>query len=117
MSGGEKARILPILLGSAGLPGTGRILSWFSEWSKHDPAEAHWHLGPVAVLPEMQGKGVGTAMLEQFCQMAEGEKLSAYLETDKQQNVGFYEKFGFETREEGLVLGVKNWYMTRRARS
>jgi ribosomal protein S18 acetylase RimI-like enzyme len=41
---------------------------------------------------------------------------ASYLETDKEINVRFYERFGFEVIGEEEVLGVRNWYMYRRAR-
>ena len=37
----------------------------------------------------------------------------AYLETDKPENVRFYERFGFEVVTEDDVVGVHNWFMTR----
>jgi hypothetical protein len=40
---------------------------------------------------------------------------TAYLETDKMANVRFYERFGFVTVQEGLVLGIPNWFMKRPA--
>ena len=39
----------------------------------------------------------------------------AYLETDKEINARFYERFGFEVVGEEQVLGVRNWFMTRPA--
>jgi hypothetical protein len=41
------------------------------------------------------------------------EHTLSYLETDKFDNVGFYEKFGFRVVEEGAVLGIPNWFMCR----
>jgi hypothetical protein len=37
----------------------------------------------------------------------------AYLETDRQANVHFYEKFGFVVVAEANVLGVPNWFLSR----
>jgi hypothetical protein len=42
-------------------------------------------------------------------------KANAYLETDKPENVRFYERFGFEVVREEVVLGVPNSYMLRPA--
>jgi hypothetical protein len=39
-----------------------------------------------------------------------------YLETDKSENVPFYQKFGFTVVAEADVLGVPNWFMSRAAR-
>lgn len=40
----------------------------------------------------------------------------AYLETDKRENVPFYEKHGFKVVHDGPVLGLPNWYMSRQSR-
>ena len=40
-------------------------------------------------------------------------RFTAYLETDKRENVAFYERFGFEVVGEDEVLGVRNWFMLR----
>ena len=42
--------------------------------------------------------------------------VAGYLETDKDVNVPFYERFGYEVVGEGDVIGVPNWYMLRPAR-
>jgi ribosomal protein S18 acetylase RimI-like enzyme len=109
----EKVRILPtVIVGNR--PGTlVRVLSWVGEWSKRDPVESHWHLGPVAVAPEFQGQGVGTAMITDFCSRLDARAL-AYLETDKAENVRLYQRFGFKLVAEAEVLGVRNWFMSRR---
>ncbi len=39
---------------------------------------------------------------------------AAYLETDRPENVSFYERFGFEVTGEQRVIGVANWFMLRR---
>jgi GNAT superfamily N-acetyltransferase len=112
---GEKLRILPaVVVGNAiGVPL--RVLRWTGEWARRDPAQPHWHLGPVAVEPGLQGQGIGSAMLENFCtRMGERHALS-YLETDKSENVRFYQRFGYSVVAEGLVLGIRNWFMARDA--
>ena len=52
-------------------------------------------------------------MLGTFCARMDGQKALAYLETDKPENVHFYEKFGFVTTDKALVLGMPNWFMQR----
>jgi hypothetical protein len=39
----------------------------------------------------------------------------SYLETDKRENVPFYEQNGLVVTGEEPVLGVPNWYMERRS--
>jgi len=65
---------------------------WQNEWARHDPLEQHWHLGPVGVLPSHQGKGIGTKLLSRFCQEVDACLSPAYLETDTDKNVRFYER-------------------------
>jgi len=43
------------------------------------------------------------------------EHMLSYLETDKFENVGFYQKFGFAVLAEAKVLGVPHWFMSRSA--
>ena len=90
-----------------------RVMRWIGEWSRRDPAEPHWHLGPVAVDSHLRGKGIGGAMLAQFCRRMDDCGSLSYLETDKSANVGFYHKFGFVITAEAKVLGVPNWFMSR----
>ena len=90
-----------------------RVLTWKSSWAKHDPKAPHLHFGPLAVLPAFQGKGIGTALLTHFCQLADAEKTSSYLETDKEENVRLYEKFGFSVVDSATIFGVRNWFMWR----
>jgi ribosomal protein S18 acetylase RimI-like enzyme len=82
-------------------------------WKKRDPGERHWHLGPVAVEPGLQGMSVGSQMLERFCVYMDDLGEMAHLETDKPENVRFYERFGFVTVEEAELLGYPNWFMRR----
>jgi ribosomal protein S18 acetylase RimI-like enzyme len=112
-SGGERLRLLPEAIAGAGLGGTVRLLKWAAAWARHDPREPHWHLGPVGVERNLQGQGIGGAMLRVFCQRMDTLKAMAYLETDKRENVTFYERFGFQVKAEEPVLEAPNWFMVR----
>lgn len=94
-----------------------RAVAQFRDWARRDPRHPHWHLGPVAVDPDMQQKGIGTAMLTAFCAMVDSCSSFAYLETDKSENLTFYQRFAFEVVAEATVLGVPNWFMSRPGRS
>jgi ribosomal protein S18 acetylase RimI-like enzyme len=86
---------------------------WNGIWLRHDPSEPHSHLGPIAVLPEFQGQGIGSIMMRRYCHLADNRLLPGYLETDRTENVRFYEKFGFKLVEEVMILGVRNFFMWR----
>jgi ribosomal protein S18 acetylase RimI-like enzyme len=110
----QQLRLLPRLL-STGPRAAGRSASWMGTWSKHDPKERHWHLGPLAVDAHLQGMGIGSKLMRVFCAKMDAAGEDAYLETDKLINVRFYERFGFEIVTEQDVIGVTNWFMFRRA--
>ncbi len=86
---------------------------WHGIWASRDPAVEHSHLGPIGVLPEFQHCGVGTQLMQHYCQAIEAQGLAAYLEADKAQNVSFYQQFGFRVVDETDILGVRNYFMWR----
>jgi ribosomal protein S18 acetylase RimI-like enzyme len=90
-----------------------RKSKWRNEWASFDPQDQHWHLGPIGVLPTHQGSGVGSTFMKRFCKEVDVCQTSSYLETDKDINVSFYEKFGFKIIFESLIFDVKCRYMQR----
>jgi ribosomal protein S18 acetylase RimI-like enzyme len=112
---GQQLRLMPRMFAN-GPDVALRTLRWLGAWGKRDPEGRHWHLGPVAVDAHLQGRGVGSRLMEVFCARVDAAGDDAYLETDKPANVSFYERFGFEVVGEQEVLGVPNWFMSRTAR-
>ena len=92
----EKTRVFPAAVIGNPIPTPFRILSWVGEWARRDPSVPHWHLGPVAVEPDLQGCGIGTAMLHAFCAIVDSTGANAYLETDKSENVRLYQCTHYE---------------------
>jgi ribosomal protein S18 acetylase RimI-like enzyme len=109
----EKLSVIPSVVFGNPVGTPLRILKWLGAWARRDPIEPHWHLGPVAVDSNLQGQGIGGALLADFCARMEDSRALSYLETDKAENVRFYEKFGFRVVAEAEVLGVRNWFMSR----
>lgn len=75
----------------------------------------HGHLGPLAVTPERQGQGIGSALLYCLCDELYERELTGYLETDLAANVRLYQRFGFTTVAEQTVIGARQWFMKREA--
>ena len=91
-----------------------RTLRWFNDWEGRDPLpRPHAHFGPFGVLPELQGRGIGTVVLTEYVRRLDAAREASYLETEKRENVALYSRFGFEVIEEADVLGVPNWFMWR----
>ncbi len=109
----QRLMLLPTLL-HVGPRSAGRTMRWMGVWGRHDPQERHWHLGPIAIDAYAQGRGVGSRLMQVFCAQMDAAREDAYLETDKPVNVRFYERFGFEVVGEEEVIGVPNWFMSRR---
>ncbi|HVX42727.1 MAG TPA: GNAT family N-acetyltransferase [Mycobacteriales bacterium] len=108
----QKVRFVPGLVSMG--PHTARqVGAWLAAWAAHDPERAHAHLGPVAVATDRQGHGIGGRLLTEHCRQLDRAGLTGYLETDKRENVGFYERHGYTVTAEAAVIGTTNWFMTR----
>jgi len=90
-----------------------KVIRWFTRWCHLDPDQPHVHLGPIAVAPELQRCGVGSALMERYIEHIVQEKIAGYLETDRRENVEFYKRFGFVVQREEEVIGTTSWHMWR----
>lgn len=111
----EKLVIASRLLRAVGPVGLARMLRWTRAWAAHDEDLPHWHLGPVAVDARLQGGGIGSTLMSEYCRRLDRAAAIGYLETDKGLNTRFYTRFGFRTAGETSVLEVPNWFMRRAA--
>ncbi|HWS50689.1 MAG TPA: GNAT family N-acetyltransferase [Microbacterium sp.] len=90
-----------------------RLLAWDREWGRHDPEEPHIHLGPVSVERRLRGRGIGSLLLLRHAARLDAVGAVGYLETDRREAVGFYQRFGYAVVGDSEVLGVPTWYMRR----
>lgn len=77
--------------------------------------EPHYYLMALGVSPQMQGKGIGSKLIEPVLQQADITGYKCYLETETEINVKFYEKNGFHVEQEFIVPKhrLKYWAMIR----
>jgi ribosomal protein S18 acetylase RimI-like enzyme len=108
----EKIKTAPSMLRimKTALP---RAFTMMARREAHDPHRPHWHIGPIGVRPDVQNRGVGKALLERFLATVDAEGSPAFLETDVDRNVGFYEKFGFQTIDHEDIVGVDTRFLWR----
>lgn len=105
-----------------GLGPLGRLMSAMGEADKaHEEALGvpHWYLAGATVDPSVHGQGIGTALVEHGLTRVDAEGASCYLETSKERNVPYWQRFGFEVAF-GASLGkgtVPYWGMIRPADS
>jgi len=95
----ERARERRITRACASALLTGRNrrsgLRLLAEVERKHPSEPHWYLPLLGVDPRWQGRGIGGALLRVMLDRCDGEGTPAYLETQKPENVPYYERFGF----------------------
>ena len=77
------------------------------------PVEPHWYLSLLGVDPLHQGQRVGIGLLRSWLEAVDRDDLPSYLETDREQNVAFYERVGFAVQLELNVLETPIWCMRR----
>ncbi|GGT97150.1 GNAT family N-acetyltransferase [Actinomadura citrea] len=99
----QAAHAMPLLriLGTR-TPATLRALGAIE---KHHPREPHWYLAVLGTDPPAQGNGLGAALLRSRLDRCDAEGLPAYLESSKEQNVPYYERFGFRVTRELRLPG------------
>lgn len=85
-------------------------------FARYRPAEPHWYLAQIGTDPAAQGRGVGSALMREGLARCDADRLPVYLESSKESNVPFYERFGFAvTSEIKLPDGPVVWGMWRDA--
>jgi ribosomal protein S18 acetylase RimI-like enzyme len=95
-------------------PYAGRLLELGEFFETHAPAEPHWHLQLIAVRPEAQGLGLGSALMDEVHQRLDRDGDAVYLEATTPRGRALYERHGFECIGEiTLPDGPTMWQMWR----
>ena len=81
--------------------------------------EPHWYLLIVGVDPDLQGRGLGSALVKEGLVRADEANCPCYLETSEERNLAFYERCGFAVVGTAPLGkgGPPGWAMRRRPRS
>jgi ribosomal protein S18 acetylase RimI-like enzyme len=64
------------------------------------PKEPHFYIKVLGTDPEVQGSGIGSALLTHVVARADAAGLGCYLTTATKENVTWYARFGFGVTEE-----------------
>lgn len=81
---------------------------------RHVPS-GHWFLELIGVIPELQGKGHASTLLTPMLGRIEREYLPCYLDTEVENNVAIYQRYGFRVVEDVIIpdTGIRSWGMLR----
>ncbi|HZP57096.1 MAG TPA: GNAT family N-acetyltransferase [Dehalococcoidia bacterium] len=96
-----------------------RFLSIMGELEKKHITHDHWYLMILGVDPPMQGQGIGGLLMSDVLGRADASGLDCYLETQKERNVPFYQRHGFDVVETYRCDGGRGpqfWTMLRKPR-
>ena len=62
-----------------------------------------WYLYNLSIKKSAQGKGIASKLMRPMLQFCDDERMVAYLETNKETNVGLYRHYGFALMKEELI--------------
>jgi GNAT superfamily N-acetyltransferase len=79
------------------------------------PSEPHWYLEGLGTHPDWQRLGLASAVLAPILNRCDSDQLPAYLETQRETNVPFYQRHGFRVIGTHQLAngGPKMWLMWR----
>jgi GNAT superfamily N-acetyltransferase len=100
----DNLRLLPRMAALWGrrLP---RALRGLSYMESRFPAEPHWHLPFLGVLPEAQGQGIGTSLMLPILERCDRDGTPVYLEASTLRNRALYMRHGFVVLDEMRMPG------------
>lgn len=97
---GQQFRELWSLFPWIGVQGMRRGIAFEELQHKHHPTEPHWYLQTLSIEPASQRSGYGSALMEPALERADADGMPCYLETQREANVPYYRRFGFELTDK-----------------
>ena len=96
----------------------GLAMAALTEMAEVHPSEPHWYLEGLGTHPDWQRRGLASEVLAPVLGQCDADGLPAYLETQRESNLPFYRRHGFEVIDtKQLSNGVpKMWLMWREFR-
>ena len=81
-----------------------------------EPTELHHYVGMIGVRPHDQGRGYARLLLDAVHQMSDSDPDSTgvALTTETEQNLPFYQHFGYEILGKANVEDLETWTLFRK---
>ncbi|MGI5238862.1 GNAT family N-acetyltransferase [Dactylosporangium sp. CA-139066] len=98
-------------------PYTDRFTALDTALAAHHPTAAHHHLVALAVHPDRQSRGLGSALLREYHRRLDRMGMPAYLEASSPSSRALYLRHGYTDRGTPIDLpdgGPRLWPMWRR---
>ena len=103
---------------STGPRGARNFLAYDAFTSRRHLREPHFYLFVLGVDPDLQGRGLGKALLRSLSARADEARLPCFLETDRESSVTLYRSVGYEVVGDercAKLGGLRVWFMKRAA--
>ncbi|MCU0307253.1 MAG: GNAT family N-acetyltransferase [Thermoleophilia bacterium] len=92
-----------------------RAMRAFGSVERRRPRVPHWYLDILAVRPDRQGRGVGSALVRVGTTRADRIHVPCFLATSNPRTLPLYRRLGFAVQDEYDVGPVRVWTMLRPA--
>lgn len=96
----DEIAAIPTFLSVVSFSRLGRMQRLRAAFDANHPKAPHWYLFFLAVEPDRQGQGLGSAILKATLDKVDAKREAAYLEASSEKNVPLYQRHGFEIVSE-----------------
>lgn len=105
----------PLALGVRGYQRYARVDAYLEQAHAQVAPGPHWYLWALGVDPAHQRKGLGSQLIQPILARADRDHLPCYLETMRNANLAFYERYGFRVVSDGVAPAsdLRVWGMRR----
>ena len=92
-----------------------RIADFLSSVQQRYAPSRYWLFQFLGIDPEQQGKGYAGTLVKAMLSRIDEEHLPCYLDTEEEENVPLYQRYGFRVVEELTIPGtdIRLWAMLR----
>ena len=106
-----------LMMARAGVGALRRGARYDALVTKRHPKEPHYYLLTLSIDPAVQRSGQGSALMAPMVERCDSEGVPGFLETQRESNVPYYRRFGFELTERiEIPDGPPVWLMWREPR-
>lgn len=102
-------------LGIKAIKKQNRFYNYIYSMHKHLMPTYHWYLSIIGIDPLYQKMGFSHILLNWMLNQIDKDNLSCFLDTNNENNLAFYKRFGFKILKEYEIPDTKivNWAMIR----